>query len=170
MAITKEKKEIILEDLREKFSRQKAMILIGITGLKVKDTTELRNKIREIDGNLKVAKKTLMNIVLKENNLEFDKNKFKEEVALVFSFKDEVSSAKALYQFSKKNKNLKILGGYFEGNFKEVEDVVALAKLPSREELMARLVGGIGSPISGFVNVLKGNIKGLMCVLSAIKK
>ena len=170
MAITKEKKEIILEDLREKFSRQKAMILIGITGLKVKDTTELRNKIREIDGNLKVAKKTLMNIVLKENNLEFDKNKFKEEVALVFSFKDEVSSAKALYQFSKKNKNLKILGGYFEGNFKEVEDVVALAKLPSREELMARLVGGIGSPISGFVNVLKGNIKGLMFVLSAIKK
>lgn len=170
MAITKEKKEIILEELREKFSRQKAVVIVGITGLKVKETTELRDKIREIDGNLKVAKKTLMNIVLKENNLEFNKDKFKEEIALVFGFKDEVSSAKEVYQFSKKNKNLKILGGYLEGDFKEAKEVIALAKLPSREELMARVVGGIGSPISGFVNVLKGNIKGLMFVLSAIKK
>ena len=169
MPLVKQQKEKILENLKEMFSRQKAIVLIGITGLKVKDITELRNEIKEIGGNLKVAKKTLMEIAFKENNLEFDKNKFKEEVALVFGFEDEVSPARTVYKFSKKSKNLKILGGYLEGSFKEIEDVVALAQLPSKNELMARLVGGIRSPISNFVSVLGGNIKGLLCVLNRIK-
>ena len=189
MAITKEKKQKILEDLREMFSRQKAIILIGITGLKVKDISKLRKKIKLIDGNLKVAKKTLMGLVFKENNLEFDKNKFKEEVALVFGFKgdelrssspslhspcsfrsgDEVLIAKTVYQSFKENKKIKILGGYFENSFKEAEEVITLAQLPSKNELMARLVGGLKAPISNFVNVLEGNIKGLLCVLSRIK-
>ena len=169
MAITKEKKQKILEDLREMFSRQKIIILVGITGLNVKDISELRKKIKLIDGNLKVAKKTLMGLVFKENNLEFDKNKFKEEVALVFGFKDEILPAKTVYQFSKENKKLKILGGYFENSFKEAEEVITLAQLPSKNELMARLVGGLKAPISNFVNVLEGNIKGLLCVLSRIK-
>ena len=189
MAITKEKKQKVLQDLREMFFRQKAIILVSITSLKVKDTFELRKKIKGIGGNLKVAKKTLMEIVFKENNLEFDKNKFKEEVALVFGFKgdelrssspslhspcsfrsgDEVLIAKTVYQFSKENKKLKILGGYFENSFKEVEEVITLAQLPSRNELIARLVGGLKAPISNFVNVLEGNIKGLVYVLSRIK-
>jgi large subunit ribosomal protein L10 len=169
MALNKKQKQKIIDDLKEMFSRQKAIILIGITGLKVKDIFSLRKKIKLIDGNLKVAKKTLMKIVFKENNLEFDKDKFKEEVALVFGFNDEISIAKTIYQFSKENEKLKILGGYFGNGFKEAEKIIILAELPSKKELMAKLVWGLKSPISNFVNALQGNIKGLMHVLSNIK-
>lgn len=169
MALNKKQKTKIINDLKELFSRQKAIILVGITGLKVKDISELRKKIKLIDGNLKVAKKTLMKIVFKENNLKFDKSQFKEETALVFGFKDEILPAKTVYQFFKKNDKLKILGGYFDGKFKEAGEVITLAQLPPKEELMARLVGGLKSPISSFVHVLQGNIKGLIYVLGKIK-
>lgn len=173
MALNKVQKQKIIEDLKKLFSQQKAIILVGITGLKVKDLLNLRKKIKAVDGSLKVAKKTLMEIVFKENNLEFNKNQFKEEIALVFGFKDEILPAKTVYQFSQNpsagGEKLKILGGYFNNSFKEVKEVITLAQLPPKEELMARLVGGLKSPISGFVNVLEGNIKGLMRVLSNIK-
>lgn len=169
MALTKAQKQKILEDLKEKIARQKAMILVGISGLKVKDISDLRKKIKAVDGNLKVAKKTLIEKAFKESNLIFDKNKYKEEVALVFGFKDEISPAKTVYQFGLRNEKLKILAGFFEGKFKEGREIIALAQLPGREELLVRLVGSISAPITGFVNVLQGNIKGLIYVLKQIK-
>ncbi len=169
MALTKNQKQKILEDLREMFSRQKAIILVGITGLKVKDISELRKKIKSIEGNLKVVKKTLAELVFKENKMDFEKDKFKQEMALVFSFESELPLFKTVYQFSQQNQNLKILGGYFENSFKETGEIITLAQLPSKDELMARLVRGLKSPISNFVNVLEGNIKGLIYALSAIK-
>jgi len=170
MAITKARKQKILEDLKEMFSRQKAIILVGISGLKVKNISQLRKELKVIDGSLRVAKKTLMEIAFKENNLKLDKDNFKEEIALAFAFKDEILPAKTVYQFSQENENLKILGGYFENEFKPAEWVIELAKLPTREELLAKLVGSLKSPISNFVNALEGNIKGLIYALSAIKK
>ncbi len=169
MALTKTQKQKILEDLKEMLSRQKAIILVGITGLKVKDISQLRKKLKAIDGNLKVVKKTLIELAFKESNLKFDKDKFREEIALAFGFKDEILPAKIVYQFSRENENIKILGGYLEGNFKEAEEIITLAQLPTREELLARLVGSISSPISGLVNVLQGNIKGLIRVLAQVK-
>jgi large subunit ribosomal protein L10 len=173
MAINKKQKQKIIESLKEMFSRQKAIILIGITGLKVKDISLLRKNIKLIDGSLKVAKKTLMKLVFKESNLEFDREKFKEEIALVFGFNDEISTAKTVYQFSQNplvgGEKLKILGGYFDGEFKEAEEIIQLAELPSKEELMTKLVWGLKSPISNFVNTLEGNIKGLIFMLSRIK-
>ena len=170
MALTKQQKQKIIGDLKEMLSRQKAIILVGISGLKVKDIAQLRKKLKAIDGNLKVVKKTLIELAFKESKLEFDKDKFREEIALAFGFKDEILPAKTVYQFSRENEKLKILGGYLEGNFKEAEEIITLAQLPTREELLAKLVGSISSPISGLVNVLQGNIKGLIYALSAIKK
>lgn len=170
MALTKVQKQKILEDLREKIAKQKAIILVGITGLKVKDISGLRTKLKAIDGNIQVVKKTLAGIVFKEKKLDFDKNNFKEELALVFGFKDELSPAKTVYQFSRGNENLKILGGYLENKFKEAEEIIILAQIPTRGELLAKLVGSISSPISGLLNVLQGNIKGLILALNAISK
>jgi len=170
MPLTKVQKTKILDDLRDKVARQKAIVLVGITGLKVKDVSNLRKKLKSMDANIKVFKKTLTEIVFKENKMEFDKRNFKEEIALVFGFKDEISPAKTVYQFSKENKNFKILGGFLENKFKEKEDMIVLAQIPGREELLAKLVGSISAPMSGLANVLQGNIKGLVYVLSSIKK
>ena len=170
MALNKDQKQKILNDLRDKVAKQKAIVLVGITGLKVKDISQLRKKLKEIEGNIKVFKKTLAEIVFKENKMEFDKRGYKEEVALVFGFKDEISPVKTVYQFSRGNDKLKILGGFLENKFKAKEEMIILAQLPAREELLAKLVGSLNASMSGLVNVLKGNIKGLTYILSSIKK
>jgi large subunit ribosomal protein L10 len=169
MALTKAQKQKVLDDLKDKIARQKAMVLVGITGLKVKDITDLRKKLKATEGNLKVIKKTLIERAFKEKKLDFDKKDYKEEVALAFGFKDEILPAKTVYDFSGTNPNLKILGGFFEGKFLESEKVIELAQLPGKEQLLARLVGSISAPISNLVSVLEANIKGLITVLAKAK-
>jgi large subunit ribosomal protein L10 len=170
MAQTKLQKQKILEDLKDKIARQKAMIFISIAGLKVKDVSDLRKKLKEIGGNLKVAKKTLIEKALKDKKLDFDKNKYKEEIGLVFGFEDEIMPAKTVYQSGLANEKLKILGGFIKGLFKEKEDIIALAQLPTKPELLAKLVSSIYAPVSNLVYSLQYNLKGLVYILSSIKK
>lgn len=169
MAKTKEQKKKTIDDLEEKIAKQKTIIFIDFTGLKVKDTFGLRKKLKKADSELKVAKKTLIQLVFENSGLKLDVEKLKGEIALVFGYKDEISTAKVVHQFSQDNPNLKILGGFFENEFKEKEDFISLAQLPSKEELFARLAGGIFAPVSNLVRALQYNLKGLILVLSAIK-
>ena len=169
MALTKQQKQKILDDLRDKIARQKAIILVGVTGLKVKDLADLRRRLKNIDANIQIAKKTLAGIALKEKKLDFDKNNLKEETGFVFGFKDEIGTAKTVYQFTKENENLKILGGYLENQAKDVEEIITFAQLPSREELLSKLVGSLSAPVSNFVYALKYNIKGLVYLLTKVK-
>lgn len=169
MALTREQKQKVVEDLKEKIDRQKSIIFVAVDGLNVADLFDLRRRLGEDDCLLKVVKKTLLRIVLKEKNIKVDEEKLKGEIALVFGFGDEIPSAKIPYNFSLENKNLKILGGVFENKFIDKERVVELAKIPTKEELLARVVGSIRAPLANFANVLQGNIKGLMYILKQIK-
>jgi len=169
MAKTKEEKEKILEELKEKISKQKVTIFVDFTGLKTKDIFDLRKKLKMVDSQLKVTKKTLAQIAFNKSGLKTEIKKLKGEIAFVFGLKDEISPAKTIWQFAETNPNLKILGGFLENKFVEAEKIIELAKLPTREELLARLVGSISAPISNFVNVLEANIKGLIFVLKQIK-
>ncbi len=170
MAKTKEQKKKIIEDLKEKIAKQKTIVFIDFTGLKVEDMFDLRKSLKQINGQLKVAKKTLISLALKDSGLKAEIDKLKGEIGMVFGYKDEISPAKAVYQFSQKNPNLKILGGFFENEFKSAQDFISLAQLPSKQELLTRLTRSISAPVSNFVRVLEGNLKGLVYVLSAIKK
>ena len=180
MPQTKDQKKKIVDELKDLLSEQKAIVLVGISGLKVKELTELRKKLKTSGSKIKVLKKTLAKLAFAEKKIDgdedkssssiFDKEEMKTEMAFVFGFEDEISPAKNVFQFSKENENLKILGGFIEGQFKDAEEMIVLAQMPSKEELFARLVGSISSPISGLVCVLQGNIKGLIYALNAIKK
>lgn len=170
MALTKTQKQKILEDLKEKIVKQKAIIFIDFTGLKVKELFGLRRKLKAADCELKVAKKTLMGIAFKAAKIAIETKKLSGEVALVFGYQDPVSPAKIIYQFGQAHPNLKILAGFFEGKIREVEEIIALAQIPSKEELLARLVGTILAPISNLVYSLQYNLKGLIYTLSLIKK
>jgi large subunit ribosomal protein L10 len=169
MALTKQQKEKSIIDLKDKISKQKVMLLVAIAGLKVKDVSKLRNELKKVDANLKVVKKTLAEKALKENKISFDKSKFKEEIAFIFGFQDEISPAKTAYQFSKENEKLKILGGFLEGEFKNDQEMINLAQLLSKPELLAKLVGTLSAPMSNLVYDLNYNIKGLITILSKIK-
>jgi large subunit ribosomal protein L10 len=170
MALKKEQKQKIIEDLKKEIERQKIMIFVNFKSLKTKDFLNLKKELKENDCLLTVAKKTLLKIAFNEQKTKIDEEKLEGQVASVFGFKDEILPAKIVYQFSKEDKNLKILGGFFEGKFKETEEIIFLAKLSSKEEVLARLVGTISTPVSNLTNVLQGNIKGLIFALSAIKK
>ncbi len=174
MALTRQQKEKITEDLKEKIDKQKTIIFVGFKNLKTKDIFDLKKRLKEINSLFVVAKKTLIDLAFKEKNIKLDKEKLDGEIAIVFGFEDPILPAKTTYKFSRENENLKILGGYVTENqkseFLESSQIIELAKIPTKEELLGRLISSINSPISGLVNVLQGNIKGLIYALSAIKK
>jgi large subunit ribosomal protein L10 len=139
MAQTKAQKQKIVQELGEKMEKQKSMVFFDFTGLKVKDLSQLRKKMKKEGAEIKVAKKTLLRLALKKAGLDFDVEKLKGEVALAFGFKDEISPAKIGYQFSLENPHLKILSGFFDGKFREAEGMIALAQIPPKDELLSKL-------------------------------
>lgn len=175
MALTKEQKRKIIEALKEKIAKQKAMVFVDFTGLKVKDLSNLRKKLKGLtkggasNNEIKVAKKTLLNLALKKTLFEVELKKLQGEIAVVFGYKDELLPAKIVYQFSQENPNLKILGGFFENKFREAEEIIKLAQLPTKGELLERLLGSISAPISNLINVLQGNLRNLIYIISQIK-
>lgn len=170
MAQTKEQKKTIINDLAEKLKTAKAVVFSDYKGLIVKDMTALRRELNKEGADLKVAKKTLVNLAFKKAGMEVDVKKMEGQLAVAISEKDEVAAAKIIAAASKNNENLKIIGGLLGDKEVSADEVKALAKLPSKEELLAKLVGTINAPVSGFVNVLAGNIRNFVQVLKAISE
>ncbi len=170
MAVSRAKKEEVVKELSTKLAKQKSIVFVDFIGLKVKDLGDLKAKLRQSDAEFKVAKKTLMRVAFKERGIDIDSKTLVGEVALVMGYGDETAPAKMVYEFSKTNQNVKILGGMLENNALTIAQVANLAQLPSKQELYAKLVGTISAPSRNFVGVLQGNIRGLIQVLSQIKK
>jgi len=168
MAKTKQKKEELLKNLKAKLADSKSIVFANFTGLSVKDTEDLRAKCREAEVEYLVAKKTLLKKALEEAGFEVPK--LEGEISAAFSVKDEVIAAKVLDTFAKGHEQIKFLAGILENKMIDAEEVKGLAKLPSKDELFAKMVGSIKAPISGFVNVLSGNLRGFVNVLNAIKE
>jgi len=159
MALTKAQKQKILSDLNEKVEKQKAIVFAAITGLKVKDLSVLRKQMRTKDCELKVAKKTLVSKIFQGKKINFDVKKLEGEVALGFGYKDEVMPFKTLHDFAKDHENLKILGGILGMEILEKDKAIELGQMPTRDELLVRLM----------VNALQGNLRKLAYALSQIK-
>ncbi len=167
--ITKEQKKEIIKNLSDKFSKSKAVVFLGFQGLSAKENIELRRKLRSENVDYKVAKKTLIKKgledakVLGDNELDLEGS-----VAVAVGYDDEVAPARLSNEYSKTNKNLKLLGGFIETKYMDAKEIKALALLPGKDQLRAQLVGTINAPVSGFVNVLAGNMRGLVNVLKAV--
>lgn len=172
MALIFQKKQEITEELIKKIKDSKSLVFVDFTGLESGRTVDLRKKLKENGVSLRVAKKTLLRRALRSLGLgETAEQNIPGQLSIAFG-SDEVGAAKAVNSFIKdtKTENLKILGGILEQKFLTNEEVIGLAKIPGREELLAKMVGSIKSPISGFVGVLAGNIRNLISVLNQIKK
>lgn len=171
MAKTKAKKTQELNKLIENLKSAKTTVLADFQGLKVTESEDLRSQLRKEKIDYCVAKKTLLNLAIKEAGIEDISAKSLEGgLSLAFGAEDEVAPARALNTFSKNHEAIKILGGIFENKFVSKEKIIELANLPTREELIAKTIGSIKSPLSGFVNVLSGNLRGLVNVLKAISE
>ncbi|MFZ3054917.1 MAG: 50S ribosomal protein L10 [Minisyncoccales bacterium] len=170
MPLTRNQKQNIINDLESKIEKQKSIVFMDFTGIKVKELAKLREGLKENGSEMKVAKKSLMEIALKNKGVELDSKKLEGEVAMVFGYEDEIAPSKAVYQFSKENQKAKILGGFLENKFYEMADVIKLAELPSKEQLLGMLVGTLSAPATNLVGVLSGNMRKLVFALSQIKE
>ena len=167
--LTRSQKEELAEELTQKIADSKAVVICDYKGLKVDELKSVREALRENGGEMLITKKTLIQIALEQAKIDLDVRKMEGQIAIVHGG-DEISSPKALYEFSKDNDNLKILAGALEKKAISDIEVINLAKLPSKDELLARVVGSIKAPMNGFVQVLSGNLKKFVYALNAIKE
>lgn len=165
---TKAQKEQLIATVVEKITAAKALVFADFKGLTVKEVTLLKRELRKSGSTLLVLKKTLLNIALEKAGAEVNGRKLEGQVAVAFSA-DEVSAAKAVADFAKPFRDKKIIvGGALGIKALSAEEVKALAKLPTQDEMRAQLVGTLQAPIAGFVRVLSGNISGFVRVLQAV--
>ena len=165
---TRKQKEQIIAEVVEKIQQAKALVFADFKGLSVKDLTILKKELRATQSEWLVLKKTLLNIALEKAGIQVNARSLEGQVSISFS-SDEVSAAKVIAPFAKKNdKVLRIIGGALGTTALDVAEVQALAKLPSQDELRGQLVGTLQAPITGFVRALSGNLSGLVRVLQAV--
>lgn len=169
MAKTRSQKAAELAQLQEKYAGAKSVAFVHYLGLKVNDAQDLRRALRAAQCELVVAKKTLVAIMAEGAGLDKAAiNAFTGDVGVVFSYADEVSAAKVIAEFAKKQNIVSFHGGVLEGKIIDQSQMKALSSIPSREVLLAKLLGSLNSPVSGFVSVLNGNLRGLVQTLSQV--
>lgn len=170
MAKTRQQKEQTITTLTQGIKEATSVVFANFHGLKVSETDALRKLCRE-QGILYLAtKKTLVKRALADAGFTADTKPFDGGVAAVFGRSDEVAAAKLIGDFAKTHEAVRIFGGILEGAFIDAAKVKALASLPTREQLYAKLVGSMNAPVSGFVRVLAGNLRGLVTALNQIRE
>ncbi|MFA6183955.1 MAG: 50S ribosomal protein L10 [Parcubacteria group bacterium] len=166
--LTRVQKEDLVKELTEKIKASKSIVFADYSGVKATDINNLKSRLKKEGTNLRVVKKSLVDISLKNAQIEIDMKSLVGQMAITISDNDEVAPARILSKFAKENENLKILGGVLGVKGMSAQEVLALAKLPSKEEMLAKLVGTLNAPLTGLVNVLSGNTRGLVNVIKAI--
>jgi len=170
MAKSRSTKTAALADLQDRLGRMKSVIFSGYTGLTVKEVTELRRVLRAEGVEFVMTKKTLLRQALPSLKIDATVvDDLQGEIALAFGFEDEVLPAKLLTNFAKTHKQVNLKGAVVQGQFLSAAQALALSKLPSREELLAKTVWTLKSPMTGIVNVLAGPLRNLLNVLNAYK-
>ena len=167
--LTRAQKATLIEELKERLGRKKIAIFSDFRGISVAKLKELRRALKKENAEYKVAKKTLIDRALKDTNLPGDTKKLEGEIGIAFGYGDQVAPAKALLKFAKQNETFKVLGGLLDSTILGAKEVIALAKLPSREALLAQVVGALAGPIKGLATVLQGNMRNLVVVLNQVK-
>lgn len=170
MPKTRAEKEAVVQDLTEKLGRMRSMVFANYEGLTVKEVEELRRELAKAGVTYSVAKKTLLARAMELAGTSIDPRTIAGNFGTAIAFEDEVAPARIMATFAKQHEALRMVAGVLEGKLLDKAAVVALAKLPSKQELIGKAVGSIAAPLSGFVRVLAGNLRGLVYTLQAIKE
>lgn len=150
-----ENKQVQVQEITEKFQGAASVVVVDYRGLNVAQVTELRKQLREAGVEFKVYKNTLTRRAAEAAGLEGINDVLVGPNAIAFSNEDVVAPAKIINEFAKKNEALEIKAGIIEGTISSVEDVKALAELPSREGLLSMLLSVLQAPVRNFALATK---------------
>ncbi|MBF0134746.1 MAG: 50S ribosomal protein L10 [Magnetococcus sp. DMHC-1] len=165
----REEKSQVIDEVRASLERSRVAVVAHYRGMTVSEMTALRRKFRESGSEFRVVKNTLAKRAAQGTPFEPIGPLLKGPTSLATSM-DPVAPAKVLDDFTKEHPNLQIVGGILDGKMVDAKGIIALAKLPSREVLLARMLGSLNSPIQGFVGVLAAVPGSLVRVLAQIQK
>lgn len=167
-AKTLELKRTVVEKIVEDLQNSCTGVIVSYKGITVEADTKLRKELREKGVKYSVIKNTMLKRATALANLDIPEDVFKGSTALAICHDDYIAPAKILYNFAKENDFYEIKAGFIDGKFASVEQIKELAKLPPREVLVAKALGGIQAPITGFAGVLNGVLRGLVVALNAV--
>lgn len=159
-----------VKDLSESLSRAKAVYFTEYHGLDVGDITKLRSEFYKVDVDYKVAKNTLIKLAAKDNKIEVVDDLLKGSTALAIAYDEPVSPAKVIKEFKKDNDLPEVKGILFDGEFIPGAEYNRLADLPSKEELLAKLVAMLNSPLQKLVSTLIAPMQNTLGVLNSLKE
>ena len=166
-----QQKRAVVDDIKDKIQKADAIVLMEYRGLTVEHATDLRNKFRQANVDYKVYKNTMMEFAFKDTGFEGFAQFLQGPNAVAFSpAGDPVSAAKVSVDFAKEHESLQIKAGIVDGKIIDKAEVKRLAELPSKEVLVAQVLGGLQGPIRGLATVLSGNISGLARALNQIRE
>lgn len=167
---TKAFKNDKIESFKKQFENAKVAVVADYRGLSVEEITNLRRALQKENADFTVTKNTLCKIASKGTNFEAVESLLTGPSAIAFGFGDEVSAAKVLAKFIKENKKGEITGAVLDGKLLSAKEAEQLAKMPSKEELYAKILGSINSPASGIVYTVNGVMSALVRAIDAVAK
>ncbi len=157
-----------VEEIKKNISNSEVVLFVDYRGLDVASVTDLRGQLRSENVSYKVFKNTLAKIAFGDDIAPEVKAVLEGPTAFAFS-NDPVSVSKVLSKFAKENEDLELKGGVYQGNFLSLDEIKSLSTMASRDELVAKVVYMLKSPLTGLANVLGGPTRGLVYALNAIK-
>ncbi|OGC11524.1 50S ribosomal protein L10 [candidate division WOR-1 bacterium RIFOXYA12_FULL_52_29] len=163
------RKKIVVDELKDRISRSSLLVIADYVGFTVKDLTGLRKKLRPTGGELKIIKNTLIHRAASECGYEGLKDNLKGSTALLLGYDDPVAPLKIMVEYFKEIEKGTMRAGIVNKLVFDEKQLKEISKLPPRDVLLGKVVGGLQAPISGLVNVLQGPIRKLVYALQAIK-
>jgi len=165
-----EQKAKAVQELEKQAREAKGLIITSFKALKTVEFNEMRAKLRPLKGEYRVVKNSLTRIALKNAGMPELADMLDGPTAVVLESGDAIATTKAVFEFAKTHGNLKINGGFFDGKVISGKDLKAIASLPSREALLARLLGTLQAPMVNLVSVLQAPMRDLVGVLDQVAK
>ena len=166
---TKAFKSEKIDAIKANIEKAQVAIITEYSGLSVEEITKLRREVQKGGGDYMVTKNTLAKIAIKGTSYEAMAEKLTGPIALAFGFEDPVSPAKAVSKFIKDTKKGEIVGAVLDGKLLSAEETKALANLPSKSELYAKMLGSINSPASGIVGSINAVMSQLTRAMAAVR-
>lgn len=165
----RQEKETEVGALKERFKGADFAVLADYRGMNASQITNLRNAVRQSNGRMKVVKNTLARLAVADSDFKVLQDHFVGTIAAITASGDPVSPAKALVKFAKDVEQFKVKVGYLSGKLLSAAEIENLSKLPSKEQLLASMLGSLNAPATNFVGVLSAIPRKLVVALAAIR-